>query len=193
MIQGGGSKEWPKVRAMAWGKPELFDAVIDLLVEQTIALLAAQIEAGAEAVMLFDSWAGILAPALFRAHVIAPTARIVAALRGRYPAVPVIGFPRQSGMLMLEYVRATGVQGVGMDTSIDAALAARKVPPGVAIQGNLDPELLVTGGKRMAHEVSELLEAVKGRPFIFNLGHGVVPQTPVEHVAELLALVRAAA
>lgn len=193
MIQGSGSKEWPKVRAMAWSQPELFDALIDLLVEQTIAFLAAQIEAGAEAVMLFDSWAGILAPSLFRAYVIAPTARIVAALRGRYPRVPVIGFPRKSGMLMLEYVRATGVQGVGMDTSIDAALAARKIAPEVAIQGNLDPELVVAGGARMAHETAELLASVKGRPFIFNLGHGVVPQTPVENVAALLAQVRAAA
>lgn len=191
MVEGSGSRNWEKVRAMAWGQPALFGALIDLLVEQTIAWLAAQIEAGAEAVMLFDSWAGILAPDLFRAHVIEPTARIVAALRARYPEVPIIGFPRKSGLLMLEYVSRTGVQGVGMDTSIDAALAARKIAPKVALQGNLDPQLLVEGGPRMAHAVARLLSEVRGHPFIFNLGHGVVPETPVENITALLAQVRA--
>ena len=192
MVQGAGSKEWDQVRLMAWCNPALFAALIDLVTEQTIVYLSAQIEAGAEAVMLFDSWAGVLAPSLFRAHVIEPSARIAAALRARYPAVPVIGFPRQAGSMLPEFARATGVQGVGIDTSADPVVAARDVPAHVAIQGNLDPLVLVAGGQAMARETDAILAALRGRPYIFNLGHGIVPQTSPDHVGELVARVRAA-
>ena len=192
MIQGSGSKEWDQVRLMAWCNPTLFAHVIDLVTEQTIVYLSAQIEAGAEAVMLFDSWAGVLAPSLFRAHVIEPSARIAAAIRARHPGVPVIGFPRQAGSMVAEYARTTGVQGVGIDTSADPVAAAHEVPAHVAIQGNLDPLVLVAGGQALARETDSVLAALRGRPFIFNLGHGIVPQTPPEHVAELVARVRAA-
>jgi uroporphyrinogen decarboxylase len=142
--------------------------------------------------MLFDSWAGVLAPSLFRACVIAPTARIVAALRARHPAVPVIGFPRQAGSMLAEFVRVSGVQGIGLDTSADLTVAARDLPAGVAIQGNLDPLALAAGGPAMARETDAILAAMRGRPFIFNLGHGIVPQTPPAHVAALVARIRAA-
>ena len=192
MVQGSGSKEWDHVRLMAWRDPALFGRLIDLVTEQTIVYLSAQIEAGAELVMLFDSWAGVLAPSLFRAHVIAPSARIVAALRARHPGVPVIGFPRQAGTMLAEFARVTGVQGVGIDTSADPVVAAREVPAHIAVQGNLDPLVLVAGGETMARETDAVLGAMRGRPFIFNLGHGIVPQTSPEHVAELVARVRAA-
>jgi uroporphyrinogen decarboxylase len=192
MVQGSGSKEWDHVRLMAWCNPTLFARLIDLVTEQTIVYLSAQIEAGAEAVMLFDSWAGVLAPSLFRAHVIEPSARIAAAIRAKHPGVPVIGFPRQAGTMLAEFARATGVQGVGIDTSADPVVAAREVPADVAIQGNLDPLVLVAGGQALARETDSVLAALRGRPFIFNLGHGIVPQTPPEHVAELVARVRAA-
>jgi uroporphyrinogen decarboxylase len=165
---------------------------MDMVTEQTIVYLSAQIEAGAEAVMLFDSWAGVLAPSLFRAHVIAPSARIAAALGARHPGVPVIGFARGAGSLLTEYAAATGVQGVGIDTSADPVWAAGAVPASVAIQGNLDPLVLVAGGAAMARETDAILAAMRGRPFIFNLGHGIVPQTAPEHVAELVGRVRAA-
>jgi len=192
MVQGSGSKEWDQVRRMAWSDPVLFAGLIDLLTEQTIVYLSAQIEAGAEAVMLFDSWAGVLAPSLFRAHVVEPTARIVAALRARHPGVPVIGFPRQAGTMLGEFVRATGVRGVGIDTAAELAMVARDLPAGVAMQGNLDPLALMAGGEAMKRESDAILAAMRGRAFIFNLGHGIVPQTPPEHVAALVARVRAA-
>jgi uroporphyrinogen decarboxylase len=190
MVEGKGSRDFTHVREMAFGDPGLFKALIELLTEATILTLAAQIEAGAEIVMLFDSWAGILSPALFRAHVIGPTARIVAALRARYREVPVIGFPRLAGMMLGAYAMTTDVRGVGIDTSADPALAAGLVPATVALQGNLDPLALCVGGTAMQAEAGAILSALRGRPHIFNLGHGILPQTPPEHVAALVRLVR---
>jgi uroporphyrinogen decarboxylase len=192
MVEGGGSKEFAHVRGMAWSDPALFARLIDIVTEASITYLAGQIEAGAEAVMRFDSWAGVLPPSLFRAYVAAPSARIVAALGARFPSIPVIGFPRLAGMLLGEYARTTGVRAVGMDTAADPALAARLVPEGVALQGNLDPLALVAGGAALAAETRAILDTLRGRPFIFNLGHGIVPQTSPEHVASLVAQLRAA-
>lgn len=175
---------------LAYANPALFRDLREMLTEATIEYLSAQIVAGAEAVMLFDSWAGVLAPSLFRAHVIEPTARIVGALRGRHPDVPVIGFPRLAGMLIGEYAKETKVQGVGMDSAADPARAVKLVPDGVALQGNLDPLALVVGGAAMQSEALNILAATRGWPHIFNLGHGVVPETPPEHLARLVQLVR---
>ncbi len=191
MVEGGGSKDFAATRRMAYAEPALFARLMDLLTEATIEYLAAQIEAGAETVMLFDSWAGVLSPSLFRAHVTAPTARIAAALRQRFPTIPVIGFPRLAGAMLAEYARATGVNAVAMDTATDPAQASRAVPGHVAVQGNLDPMALLAGGDALAAEAGSILAAVRGRPAIFNLGHGIVPQTPPEHVARLVELVRA--
>ena len=140
--------------------------------------------------MLFDSWAGVLSPALFRAHCVAPAARIVRALKARHPAVPVIGFPRLAGVMTQAYVDS-GVDAVGVDTGSDLSLVAAMLPPRVAAQGNLDPLALVAGGSAMASETTSILDAMRGRPFVFNLGHGIVPQTPPDHVAALMELVRA--
>jgi uroporphyrinogen decarboxylase len=170
----------------------LFRALLDIVTDATIAYLSAQIEAGAEAVMLFDSWAGLLAPSLFREHVIGPTARIVAALRERHPETPVIGFPRLAGALLGEYAKHTGAQAVGMDSSADPALSAAQVPKVVALQGNLDPAALVAGGAAMQTEARRIVAALRARPHIFNLGHGIVPETPPEHVAQLIQAVRSA-
>jgi uroporphyrinogen decarboxylase len=192
MVEGGGSRDFSHTRAMAYGKPELFRRLIHLLTDATVEYLSAQIVAGAEVAMLFDSWAGILSPKLFRTHVIEPTARIVAALREKHPGIPVIGFARLAGMLVGEYAERTKVQGVGLDTSCDLPLAATLVPGGVALQGNLDPMALVAGGATMAGEARGIMAALRGRQHIFNLGHGIVPQTPPEHVAGLVEVVRAA-
>lgn len=141
--------------------------------------------------MLFDSWAGVLSPSLFRQHVVGPATRIVTELKRRHPGIPVIGFPRLAGLMVGEYA-ATGVNAIGMDTSMDLARAAALLPDGIAMQGNLDPMALVAGGDALFAEVDTVLHAMKGRPFIFNLGHGIVPQTPPEHVKALVERVRAA-
>ena len=192
MIEGGGSKDHARTRAMAYRQPQDFARLIARLTEATIVYLAAQIAAGAEAVMLFDSWAGVLSPLLFRAHVASPAARIVAALREAHPDVPVIGFPRLAGTLLGAYATSTGVAGVGVDTGSDPAVIARLVPDATALQGNLDPLALLAGGAALEREVQGILEALRGRAHIFNLGHGVVPDTPPEHVAALVSLVRRA-
>jgi uroporphyrinogen decarboxylase len=189
MIEGGGSKDFAHVRAMAYAQPELFQRLMNLLTDATIEYLSAQVAAGAEALMLFDSWAGVLAPSLFRAHCVQPAARIVSALKKRHPDVPVIGFPRLAGVMTRDY-GTTGVDAVGVDTGSDIAIVASMLPTDVAVQGNLDPLAVVAGGAAMAGEATAILNAMRGRPFIFNLGHGVVPQTPPEHVAALLELVR---
>ena len=192
MVEGGGSKDFAATRAMAYGDPALFAALIDLLTEATIGCLDAQVAAGAEVAMLFDSWAGVLSPTLFRRHVIAPTLRIATALRVRHPGVKLIGFPRLAGWMLGPYAQQTGLDAVGMDTATDPAAAARAVPPRIALQGNLDPLALAAGGVVLAEETATVLAAMRGRPFVFNLGHGIVPHTPPEHVADLVALVRAA-
>ena len=192
MVEGGGSRDFANTRAMAYRDPALFARLIDVLTQASIEYLSAQAEAGAEALMLFDSWAGVLSPSLFQAHVVEPTRVIVAALKQRFPHIPVIGFPRLAGVLLAEYAAATGVRAVGIDTGMDPAKAAAMAPADVALQGNLDPMALVAGGAAMEHEARSILKTLRGRPFIFNLGHGIVPQTPPEHVGALVDLVRGA-
>ena len=192
MVEGGGSKEFARIRGMAHGEPALFASLIDVLVESTVEYLSGQIAAGADAVMLFDSWAGVLSPRLFALHVIEPTRRIVDAVRARHPGTPIIGFPRLAGVLVGAYAARTGVDAVALDTGAELSVAAGLVPATVATQGNLDPLSVVAGGEAMAAEVRGVLDGARGRPHIFNLGHGIVPQTPPEHVAALVKQVRAA-
>ena len=192
MIEGGGSKEFAHVRAMAHGQPELFAELMEKITVATITYLSAQILAGAEAVMLFGSWDGILSPRLFRTLAIAPAARIAGVLRSRFPRTPLIGFPRLAGLMIGEYAEKTGVQGVALDTSAEPSLAAKMVPAHVALQGNLDPLALVAGGAALEDETAQLLAAMRGRPHIFNLGHGILPQTNPDHVARLIAQIRGA-
>jgi uroporphyrinogen decarboxylase len=190
MIEGGGSRDFVETRSMAYGNPGLFGRLMDVLVQSTIAYLSAQIEAGAETVMLFDTWAGMLSPQQFQLHVIEPAKTIVEALNARYPGIPVIGFPRLAGMYAGLYAEHTGVDGVALDTGTDPARAASTLPDSVAAQGNLDPIALITGGQAMRTETLSILEALAGRPHIFNLGHGILPQTNPDHVAELVEFVR---
>jgi uroporphyrinogen decarboxylase len=190
MVEGGGSKDFAAVRSMAYAQPALFDRLMDVLTDATIVYLAAQVEAGAEAVMLFDSWAGVLSPGLFRRHVIAPARRIAATLKARFPDLPMIGFPRLAGMMLGEYAAQAGMNAVAMDTATDPALAAASVAPDIALQGNLDPLALLAGGTAMTAAADAILAAMHGRPFVFNLGHGIVPQTPPAHVAALVERVR---
>ena len=166
------------------------DAILDAIVGETIEYLSGQIDAGAEAVQLFDSWAGSLAPDEFERLVIAPNARIVAALRARHPDTPVIGFPKGAGEKLPAYARETGVQAVGVDETIDPNWAARELPAGMPVQGNFDPLLLLAGSDRLEPRVRLILEAFADRPHVFNLGHGIDRRTPIEHVDRLIATVR---
>jgi uroporphyrinogen decarboxylase len=190
MIEGGGGTDHENSRRMAWSEPALFGRLIDHLVEATSSYLIAQVEAGAEALQIFDSWAGSVPAPLFDIAVIHPTVRIVSAVKAQHPDVPIIGFPRGAASHLRRYAAETGVDAVGLDHMTDCAFAAEAVPPGVAVQGNLDPVLLLSGGTEMDRQVRHILGAMRQRPFIFNLGHGVLPTTPPENVARLVALVR---
>ncbi len=190
MVEGSGGGEFPTIRLMAYRTPGLLDRLIGRLVETTTDYLAAQVEAGAECVMLFDSWAGLLPPALFERLVIGPTRAIVGALRLRSPGLRIIGFPRLAGTGLGRYAAETGVDAVGLDTATDPAWAAEFVPAPLALQGNLDPLALLAGGSGMRAEARRVRAAFGRRAHIFNLGHGVLPQTPPEHVAELVRIVR---
>jgi uroporphyrinogen decarboxylase len=190
MVAGEGSRDHHLTRAMAYRDAQAFQAIIDAITEVTIEYLIGQIVAGAEAVQLFDSWSGSLAPAEFERWVIAPNARIVAALRQRYPQIPVIGFPKGAGEKLPAYARETGVNAIGIDETIDPVWAAAALPEGLPVQGNLDPLLLIAGGAELEKQARRILEAFRDRPHVFNLGHGIDQTTPLEHVGELLSLVR---
>lgn len=192
MVEGHGSREFAAARLMAYRDPALFARLIDLIVDGNLIYLRGQADAGAEVLMLFDSWAGMLPPDQFRRWVIGPTARIATALRQSHPHVPLIGFPRLADAMLGDYARGAGVQGVAIDTSMKPEAAADMVPPHIALQGNLDPLALVTGGAPMQASARHILDALRGRPHIFNLGHGIVPQTPPEHVGALVEQIRAA-
>ena len=192
MVDGGGSREFVETRRLAHAAPALFGRLLAMLVDATIAYLGMQIDAGAEAVVLFDSWSGLLPPPLFDTAVIGATRSIVDALNARYPRVPIIGFPRLAGLMIARYAERTGVDGVGLDTSADLPTAASLLGAQVALQGNLDPLCLVAGGAALRHEAQRIARAVPHNPHIFNLGHGVLPETPPEHVAALVDAVRSA-
>jgi uroporphyrinogen decarboxylase len=190
MVEGGASRDFRRVKGWAYRDAGGFGLLIDLLVEGTIDILAAQIQAGAETVQLFDSWAGILPAPGFQRWVIEPTKRIVAALKRRFPHLPVIGFPRGAGLLYERYVAETGVDGVGLDTTVPPDYAAAQLQPLAMVQGNLDPVLLITGGAALEAAITELRGMLGAGPYVFNLGHGVLPETPPENidlVARLLA------
>jgi uroporphyrinogen decarboxylase len=190
MVAGQGSRDQAEARLKAYADPQGFAAIVAAIEAMTIDYLSGQIAAGVEAVQVFDSWAGSLSPAQFDAWVIAPTARIVAGLKARHPDVPVIGFPKGAGAKLEAYARETGVDALGLDETIDPEWAARTLPENLPLQGNLDPLALLAGGAALESAVGRILSSLSGRPHIFNLGHGIVKETPIAHVEQLLALVR---
>lgn len=190
MVGGRTSSDQGAAKAWAYRAPGEFQKLIDLLVEATIQHLSAQVEAGVEVLQIFDTWAGSLPEPYFRRFALEPVKQIVAALRDKYPHVPIIAFPRGVGPLIVDYVRETGIQAVSLDTGLSTSWARDVVQPLTCVQGNLDPLLLVAGGDEMRAGVAHIMETLGNKPFIFNLGHGIVPQTPPEHVAELVEMVR---
>jgi uroporphyrinogen decarboxylase len=190
MIAGQGSRDQSETRRLGYADSGRFGEIMARIEKVTLDYLSGQVEAGAEALQLFDSWAGSLSPAQFEQWVIAPTARLVAALRERHPDVPVIGFPRGAGGKVAAYARETGVSGIGLDETVDAVWAAEELPGGLPVQGNLDPLALIAGGESLDGAAPRILDAFAGRPHIFNLGHGILPDTPIAHVEQLIGLVK---
>lgn len=190
MVEGGGSRDFPFTKAFAYGNPDGFQKLIDLLVGSTVDYLDRQIAAGAQAVQIFDTWAGALPESGFERWVIAPAKAIVAELKRRHPTTPVIGFPRGAGILYGRYAAETGVDALGLDTAVPPRWAAETLKPQVVVQGNLDPVMLVAGGETMLAEAERIRGALAGGRHVFNLGHGILQQTPPEHVAALSDLLR---
>ena len=190
MVAGQGTPDQAPARLFAYGEPEAFAGLIDILVDASAAYLVRQLQAGADAVQIFDTWAGVLPPEEFARWCIEPTQRIVAKVRAQVPGAKVIGFPRGAGALLARYVEEIPLNAVGLDWSVDRGFVRDRVQSRVAVQGNLDPLVLVAGGAALDRAVDAVMEAFAGRPFIFNLGHGIVPQTPIAHVERMLARVR---
>jgi uroporphyrinogen decarboxylase len=193
MVEGGGSRDFRNIKSWAYRDPAGFAALLDVLVEATVAYLAGQIEAGADAVQLFDSWAGVLPEDEFARSVINPTRGVVSRLKQRFPAVPIIGFPRGAGLLYERYATESGVDALALDTMVPLGFAHERLQMRLPVQGNLDPVALLTGGAVLEREVTRIRAALGGGPFVFNLGHGVLPQTPVAHVSALQRLLAAPA
>ena len=198
MVAGRGTPDQGPARNWMYRDPAGFATLIDLITEATIHYLSRQISAGVEVVKLVDSWAGSLAPEMFTRFSIDPTRKIVAALKVRHPGVPVIGFPRGAGALYPEFAAATGVAAVALDSAVPLSWARGAMSPeatqpgwpGVALQGNLDPMLMVTGGSVLTETAKRMVAAMQGAPYIFNLGHGITPDANPAHVEQLLRSVR---
>ena len=188
MVEGGTSRDFQRVKSWAYRDPTGFAELIERIADATIEFLALQIEGGVEAVQLFDSWAGALSPDGFERWVIAPTKRLVKTLKARFPQIPIIGFPRGAGLFYQYYAAETGVDAVSLDTTMPPAFARDRLQSRVAVQGNLDPVLLLAGGDAMRQTVRQMRAVLGNGPYIFNLGHGILPDTPPEHVAELAAV-----
>lgn len=192
MLQGeGGEKD--RARRVAYQRSGDVDALLELLAEASAQHLARQVSAGADCVQIFESWAEGLPPSLFERVILNPTKRLVLRLRELGVAAPIIGFPRGAGAQIGRYARETGVTALGVDTQTPASFATAQTPDGMPLQGNLDPQLLVAGGDALARGVREVIAAFAGRPHVFNLGHGITPEAPPEHVAELVTLVKSRA
>ena len=190
MIAGQGSRDQMAARSMAYANPGRLQAIVDAIGALTIEYLIGQIDAGAEAVQLFDSWAGSLAPDQFEQWVIAPNARIVAALEAARPDTPVIGFPKGAGAKLRAYADETGVDAIALDETVDPVWADSILPEGMPVQGNLDPLLILAGGDALPRRAEFILQSLAGRPHVFNLGHGIDRHTPIAHVERLVETVR---
>jgi len=189
-IEGRGKTDKSLAWRWAHGKPDELASVLDRISEATAHYLAAQVEAGADALMLFDSWAEGLPDNIFREVIITPTQKLVARLRKMGINVPIIGFPRGAAAMLPEYVETTGVSAVGLDTAAVPSFVNTALPAGFPVQGHLDPLLLIEGGERLDARVRELISAYEGRPHIFNLGHGIRPETPIANVERVLEIIR---
>jgi uroporphyrinogen decarboxylase len=193
MINGKGSTDQAATRLFAYRERALFERLIDTIVATSIDYLDRQVNAGCDVVQIFDSWAGTLPEDEFDHWVIEPNMAIVAGIKQRHPDLPVIGFPRgAASSKAVNFLERTGVDGISCDTAMPLGDMVALSKDGHVVQGNLDPLLLLAGGKPLANRTAQILDAMSGRPFIFNLGHGIVKETPPDHVTQLMKLVRGA-
>ena len=190
MVEGGSSRDFAATRRWGFHDPAGFGKLINLVTGATAAYLCRQADEGAEVLQIFDSWAGVLSEGEFAKWVIEPTAKIVSTIRARHPDIPIIGFPRGAGVLYERYVAETGVDAVSLDSTVPLDWAARHLQDKVTVQGNLDPLLLLGGGAAMEDEIRRILDKLGGGPFVFNLGHGIIKETPPDNVARLVEIVR---
>jgi uroporphyrinogen decarboxylase len=190
MIAGQGTTDQASARLFAYREPEAFAELIDILVDSSVDYLAAQIEAGADVVQIFDTWSGVLPPDQFDRWCIMPTREIIARLRKKIPGARVIGFPRGAGMMALSYAEMTGITAIGVDWTMPLFVAQEALQPRLPVQGNLDPLALRTGGNALDRSIDAIMDALGNGPFIFNLGHGILPDTPIAHVEQMLKRVR---
>jgi uroporphyrinogen decarboxylase len=190
MVAGQGTPDQRPARLMAYRDRVSFTRLIDALVEASVEYLVAQFRSGVDAVQVFDTWAGILPPKEFESWCIEPMQKIVAGVRSSVPGARIIGFPRGAGASLLRYVERVEVNAVGLDWTIDRGFARGTVQSRVAVQGNLDPFVLLAGGEALDREVDAVLAAFGEGPFIFNLGHGILPETPIAHVEQMLRRIR---
>jgi uroporphyrinogen decarboxylase len=193
MVAGGGTPDQLPARQFAYRHSEAFAELIEILVEASASYLVKQLAAGADAVQIFDTWAGVLPPDEFRKWCIEPCARIVAAVRNSIPEAKIIGFPRGAGTKLTQYLASVPVDAVGLDWMIELGFARDRIQRQRPVQGNLDPLVLLAGGSALDRAIDLILEVFAPGPFIFNLGHGVLPETPVAHIERLIARVRGVA
>jgi uroporphyrinogen decarboxylase len=190
MVAGEATPGQAPARLFAYRDPQNFARLIERLVQASIDYLVSQLKAGAEVVQIFDTWAGVLSPQQFEHWCIEPTSKIVAGVRQQVPGAKIIGFPRGAGSKLWRYVQDTGVDGVGLDWTVGLIYARDHIQPVKPVQGNVDPLALLAGGAALDREVDEVMAALTGGPFIFNLGHGILPDTPIAHVEQMLKRVR---
>ena len=190
MVAGRGTPDQAPAKNLAKAEPRAFGALIDRLVDVSADYLVAQLEAGAECLQIFDTWAGSLPPDDFERWCVKPTKRLVSKVRAARPDARLIGFPRGAGRSIPRYVDETGVDGVSLETAIDRQFAREQIQSRLPVQGNLDPEVLRAGGEALDRAIDEVLQAFSDGPFIFNLGHGILPDTPVANVERMIARVR---
>ncbi len=190
MVVGHGSRDQSEARRLAYADPQKFEAIIRRIEEVTLDYLFNQIAAGAEGLQLFDSWSGSLSVGQFEQWVIAPTARIVSSIREKHPGIPLIGFPKGAGGKLRAYALETKVDALGLDETVDPFWAASELPPDLPVQGNLDPIALLAGKSTFAKDVIRIHDAFADRPHVFNLGHGILQDTPIQHVEQLIAMVK---
>jgi uroporphyrinogen decarboxylase len=190
MVAGHGTADQLPARLLAARQPEAFQRLIDCLVDASAEYLTGQLRAGADAVQIFDTWAGILGEADFERWSVAPTARIVEKVRAGVPNARIIGFPKGAGLHLERYVKATAVDALSIDWTVPLAYAREKLQPQVTVQGNLDPAVLLAGGAGLDAAISQILAGLGDGPFIFNLGHGILPETPIPHVERTIQRVR---
>ncbi len=190
MVEGGGSKDFINTRKLAFSDPKAFQKLIDLLVDSSAKYLINQVNAGAQALQIFDSWAGALDAQSFSKWVIEPTKRIIDLVREVHPDIPIIGFPRCAGANYISYANETGINALGLDQSVDTNWAAQNLQPLVPVQGNLDPICLLTGGDALKIAAEKIITDLSDGDFIFNLGHGIHKDTPPENVAKLVKIIR---